>query len=77
MGTVYRSVFFPRWRVRFVMYCEIGPSPVLCEGVWWRTQEQAEEHALGFLDGQFSFSAKPSEFYDIQYQERPEDVSRT
>ena len=77
MGTVYRVEFFPRWRVRFVMYDQTGHSADLCEGVWWETQGQAEEHAKAILDNHFRFEGRWPQLYDIQHQERPEDVPRT
>lgn len=49
MGTVFRPITFPRWRVRFVFQSSDGP--VLAEGLWWGTQREAELHAIFFLDG--------------------------
>jgi hypothetical protein len=70
VGTVYLPIFFPRWRVRFVFHAawwEDGTSGwKLCEGLWHRTQEEAEKHAIYFLDklGPDDGSA----FYDFEVQ---------
>ena len=57
MGTVYPPIFFPRWRVRFVFnatrWNDGTSGPKLCEGMWHRTQDDAEQHALRFLERQF------------------------
>ena len=63
MGTVYQPIFFPRWRVRFVFNHSGGP--MLAESIWWRTQEEAEKHAMYFLDGK---SCGNSDFYDFEQQ---------
>lgn len=70
MGTVYLPIFFPRWRVRFVFnatrWDDRTSGLKLCEGIWWRTQEEAEQHAISFLDRQPA--GVGSEFYDFEMQ---------
>lgn len=72
-GTVYVPIFFPRWRVRFVFYAkhwDDGTSgPKLCYGIWHRTQEEAERHAIRFLDGGFPSPGVDSDLYDIERQQ--------
>lgn len=64
----HKLLFFPRWRVLFVFHWGIR-GPQLEYGRWWPTQEQAERHAIRFLNGDLvSGERVPSEFYDFERQ---------
>lgn len=67
MGTVYQPQFFPRWRVLYVMhYDTVEPKEELHWTPWYRTQEDAESHALKFLDGHFPWV----DFYGFEFQKK-------
>lgn len=69
MGTVWLPTFFPRWRVRWVFLSKSPPS--LERGMWHRTKEDAEGHALRLLDGVWPWGT----LYDIQHERAPSQRS--
>lgn len=71
MGDVFVPIFFPRWRVWFVFPARRGTF--LAFGLWHRTQDDVEQHALGLLEGKLGGVGL---LYDIECQGAGEESVR-